>query len=250
MSIIAIRSLNLLGFILVITLNVLANALPINGMTTGELSALYPNRFVPAGFTFGIWGVIYLALLGFIIFQFFRKARPVTEAIGVWFFISCLANASWILAWHYQLTLIALALMLVLLFSLIKIYIHVKPFDLSANWAAKVPFQLYLGWISVATIANTTAVLVDSGWQGGPFSETTWAAVMVGVATIAGLFFATRFRDLLYNGVLLWAFYGIYARQAEGGILQTTLIIASVLLLIGVIYGLVSKNKHPDTVRG
>lgn len=231
-----LRYANLLGFILVIALNVLANALPINGMTTGELSSLYPNRFVPAGFTFGIWGLIYLSLLGFVIFQFFSSAQAITKAIGLWFVASCIANASWILVWHYQWPLLALGVMGLLLFSLVKVYLKAAPFEWPVHWPAKLPFQLYLGWISVATIANATAVLVDAGWQGGAIPELTWAALMVAVATAAGLFFAFRFKDIFYNGVILWAFYGIYARQAEGGVLEITLIAAAVLLVASIGY--------------
>lgn len=243
MPLTGLRYANLLGFIMVIALNALANALPINGMTTGELSALYPNRFVPAGFTFGIWGLIYLALLGFVVFQFFRSAIPITESIGIWFLVSCIANASWILVWHYQLPLIALGVMLLLLFSLVMVYIRTEPFEWSPNWAAKLPFQLYLGWISVATIANATAVLVNAGWNGAPFSESTWAALMVFIAGIAGIFFTIRFKDFLYSGVVLWALYGIYARQAQGGNLQTALIITAVALLISIGYALIRKIR-------
>jgi hypothetical protein len=244
MPIKTLRLLNLLGFLLVITLNVLANALPINGMTTGELSALYPNRFVPAGFTFGIWGVIYLALLGFTVFQFFQSAQKAVAGIGIWFFVSCLANASWILAWHYQSPLLSLGLMLLLLFSLTKTYLAVSPLKWSANWLAKVPFQLYLGWISVATIANTTAVLVSYGWAGGPLPEVAWASIMIAVAALAGLFFATRYKDILYNGVLLWAFYGIYARQASEGLLQTTLYIAGSALIVATLSALMRRAQR------
>ncbi|WP_425422398.1 tryptophan-rich sensory protein [Phaeodactylibacter xiamenensis] len=244
MSVNTLRLLNLLGFVLVIALNILANALPINGMTTGELSALYPNRFVPAGFTFGIWGVIYLALLGFTVFQFFQSAHGAIKSIGIWFFVSCLANASWILAWHYQKPLLSLGLMLLLLFTLIKIYLVVRPLTWSANWLAKVPFQLYLGWISVATIANATAVLVSYGWAGGPLSEVAWASIMVVVAAIAGLFFAIRYKDILYNGVLLWAFYGIYARQASEGLLQTTLYIAASALIVATLFALIRRTPQ------
>ena len=244
MTIPTLRYLNIFGFALVITLNILANALPINGMTTGELSRLYPNRFVPAGFTFSIWGVIYLTLLGFVVYQFFQSANTVVKRIGLWFFISCLANASWILTWHYQRPLFALGLMLLLLISLTKIYLSVEPFDWADQWAAKIPFQLYLGWISVATIANTTAVLVDYGWTGGPLAEVTWAAIMVVVATLAGLFFATRYKDIAYNGVLLWAFYGIYARQASEGPLQTTLYVAGSALFLAIVFALIQRVKR------
>ena len=119
----ALAILNLTGFILVILMNGLANGLPINGKTTGELSAQYPNLFVPAGFTFSIWGLIYLLLLLFVIRQI-REAygRPeqenVVQKIGVWFFISCLANAGWILAWHHELVFLSVPIMTVLFITL------------------------------------------------------------------------------------------------------------------------------------
>lgn len=232
MNIPTLRVLNVTGFLLVLTLNALANALPINGMTTGELSGLYPNRFVPAGFTFSIWGLIYLALLGFVIYQFLRPAQPVLQAIGYWFFISCLANGSWILAWHYQLPVVALGIMLLLLFSLLAIYRRLLPFRWAKHWPAILPFQLYLGWITVATIANTTAVLVHLGWTGDPLPETAWAAIMAGVAAGAGLFFGFKLKDIPYMLVILWALYGIFQRQADGGLLQTTLYIAMAAVLI------------------
>ncbi len=249
MNIRNLRVLNVVGFLLLITLNVLANALPINGMTTGELSALYPNRFVPAGFTFSIWGLIYLALLGFVVYQFFRAAQPVLQAIGSWFLISCLANASWILAWHYQLPVVALGIMLLLLFSLLAIYQRLLPFSWAKHWLAILPFQLYLGWITVATIANATAVLVHLGWMGGPLSETAWAAIMAITAAGAGLFFGFKLKDIPYMLVILWALYGIFQRQAAGGLLQTTLYISMGIVSASVLaVGL--RLAQPSSRRG
>ena len=123
MALRTLQLLNLLGFILVIVLNGLANALPINGYTTGELSDRYPNLFVPAGFTFSIWGVIYLLLLVFVIYQIrnwwskHRLDMSFVQKIGPWFAISCLANASWIIAWHYVQPLLALFIMCVTISS-------------------------------------------------------------------------------------------------------------------------------------
>lgn len=236
----SLRVLNIVGFTLVIVMNTLANALPLNGYTTGELSALYPNRFVPAGFTFSIWGIIYLSLLGFIVFQFWERGKAVAQAIGPWFFLSCLANASWILAWHYRLPLLSLGVMLLLLFTLIRLYLRTQTFSWPQHWLGRLPFQLYLAWITVATVANTTAVLVDAGWEGGPLTEITWAAIMSAVAVLAGLFFLFRFRDIPYALVILWAFFGIYSRQVQGNMpadpLGTTLLVGSGLVVIGILW--------------
>jgi hypothetical protein len=240
MKLTTVRYLNLIGFALVILMNTLANALPLNGYTTGELSALYPNRFVPAGFTFSIWGVIYLALLGFVVFQFTEKGKAIAQAIGIWFLLSCLANAAWILAWHYRFPVLSLVIMLFLLFTLVQVYRRIQPFDWGKHWLGRLPFQLYIAWVTVATVANTTAVLVEAGWSGGPLSETTWASVMAGVAAVAGLLFLRFFKDLPYALVILWALFGIYSRQVEGSALSqplgTVILVGGGLIVVTMIW--------------
>jgi len=242
-----IRYLNLIGFAVVIVMNTLANALPINGYTTGELSALYPNRFVPAGFTFSIWGVIYLALLGFVIFQFTEKGKALANAIGIWFLLSCLANAAWILAWHYRFPVLSLIIMLLLLFTLVQIYRRIQPFDWGKHWAGRLPFQLYIAWITVATVANTTAVLIDAGWSGGPLAEITWAAIMAGVAALAGWLFLRFYKDLPYALVILWALFGIYSRQVEGNTLsqplEAVILIGGGLIAITLLWTILKPSK-------
>ncbi len=215
-----LQILNILGLILVLTFNTLANALPINGYTTGELSALYPNLFVPAGFAFSIWGVIYLLLLGFVIYQFTRPAveGAIPERIGPWFFLSCLFNASWILAWHYLLPELSLLIMLALLGSLIAIYRRVYGAPAleakGARWWVQLPFSVYLGWITVATIANATTVLVHWGWNGWGVGQPAWAIMMIAIAILMGLWFAWRQADIFYALVIAWALGGIIARRS------------------------------------
>ena len=216
-----LQILNTLGFALVITLNTLANVLPINGFNTGELSDKYPNLFVPAGFTFSIWGIIYLLLLGFVIYQFTRPAveANVPQRIGPSFFLSCLFNASWILAWHYLMPGLSLLIMLALLGSLIMIYrrVHATPAleGKGARWWVALPFSVYLGWITVATIANATAVLVALGWNGGGIPESAWTVAMIAVAAGMGLWFTWRQGDLFYPLVVAWALIGIIARRSS-----------------------------------
>jgi hypothetical protein len=242
-----LRILNLIGFIYVITMNTLANALPLNGKTTGELSALYPNSFVPAGFTFSIWGVIYLFLLGFIIFQFTKQATEEVKKIGPWFFISCLANGTWIVAWHYEIIVLSLLIMILLLVSLLMIYLRLnialEKVSAAKRWLIQAPFSLYLGWITVATIANTTALLVDVGWTGGGIPEPTWAGIMVLIAGLIGSSVILRRKDVFYGLVLLWAFWGIWnGQQPLAGFLQTSLIIAGIAVVIDIVLVLIKRS--------
>ncbi len=216
--------LNFLGLILVIVVNALANILPINGMNTGQISGFYPNYFVPAGFTFGIWGIIYFLLIGFVITSFvivFGKSNDAmiatVQSISFPFQITCLLNAGWIIAWHYLQLGLSVVIMIALLVFLIKIFSRIKnQISLSSKmysfWLHQ-PFFVYLGWISVATIANITALLVGIGWQGGVVSPVTWSIIMIVIAFFLGVFFIIRYKTYAYSFVLAWAFFGIYSKQ-------------------------------------
>ncbi len=232
-----LRILNLIGLIIVLTMNGLANGLPLNGKTTGELSALYPNYFVPAGFTFSIWGVIYLFLIAFVIFQFTKQSTESVRKIGLLFLVSCLANGSWIAAWHYEYVGLSLAIMLLLFFSLLFIYLRLnialEKVSAAKKWLLHIPFSLYLGWITVATIANTTALLVDYGWNGWGIAEPTWAGIMILVAGAIGAFVVRSRQDVFFGLVLLWAFFGIWQRHQPMEVLQMVGLVVGVLLVLG-----------------
>ena len=211
-----------------IFVNYLANALPINNRSTGEISDNFPVRFTPAGYVFSIWSLIYLGLLLYAIYQALPQQRtnPRQRAIGWLFILSSLANSSWIFAWHYRLYPLSLLIMLVILGSLIAIYARLYPsFTVASTaerWTTHIPFRIYLGWITVATIANATIVLYDLGWQGAPLGADDWAAFMIFTGTLIGLFFALRLRDLAYTLVLVWAFIGIYIKQADAPVTAYT----------------------------
>jgi hypothetical protein len=251
---------NAFGFIGVLVTNYLANALPIAGKTTGELSDLYPNAFTPAGFTFSIWGIIYLSVLLLIIF-FFQKgwkqggaAHPYLHAIGWWFFISCLANIAWILAWHYQAVGLSLLIMLLILGSLVMVYVQLRkkapmPEDTWTLIAVFVPFSLYLGWICVATIANTTAFLVDIGWTGGSIAGTSWAVIMMGVAIILTIAFQLKFHDWPLLLVTCWALFGISSRYLPTWeAVSITGIGGIAILALLQIYTWTQKKPYPTSI--
>lgn len=214
--------LNVIGFILTIVVNGLANTIPLNGKTTGEISDSYPNLFAPAGITFAIWGVIYFALGLFVIYQlgFFSKGKKeyvdVVSSIGWSFFIASLANAGWIFAWHYEKIFISVVIMLILLISLIDIYEKVNNNSSDAiieKIAVQWPFSIYLSWISVATIANITTFLVNINWDGFGIAPATWTMIVILVATIITLKFVFYKKDAPYAFVTLWAFLGILIKH-------------------------------------
>lgn len=204
-----------------IIVNGLANALPINGHNTGEISDRFKVFFVPAGYVFSIWGLIYLGLIAYAIFQVLpsQQQNPRLRAISWWVSLGGLANIAWIFLWHYEQFLLTLIAMLVLLATLIITYLRLGIGRTAAPtveiWAVRLPFSVYLGWITVATIANVTAVLDYVKWNRFGIAPEVWMGVMlIAVLLISTLVVFTR-KDVAYIAVILWALAGISVKHAQ-----------------------------------
>lgn len=202
-----------------LVMNGLANSLPLNGMGTGEISGRFDSLFTPAGYVFSIWGLVYLGLIAFTVWQALpaQRANPRCRAIG-WIYVgSALANIAWLLLWHWLEFAGSVLAMLAILASLVIIWMRLQA---SRNlvsrvewWTTRLPFSLYLGWITVATVANTAILLIHWQWDGGPLSTAAWTVLMLVIAAALGLAFALRERDLVCTGVLVWALAGIAVKQ-------------------------------------
>ncbi len=210
---------NVVSVLLVIVVNGLANALPISGQKTGEISDRFPVFFVPAGYVFSIWGLIYLGLIAFAIYQALpaQRSNDRLRRVGYWFALSCLANSAWIFLWHYNLFPLSLVVMLSILACLAVIYLRLgigqSLVGTPEKWVVNAPFSVYLGWITVATVANVTDVLYDLKWGGWGIGPEAWAAIMIAAATLICLGVITMRRDVAYSLVLVWAFVGIAVKQ-------------------------------------
>ena len=165
--------ITVIAVVATIVVNTLANILPFNGQETGAISDRFAIYFVPAGYVFSIWGLIYLGLIAYAIFQALpaQRENPRLRSIGGLFALASVANIVWIFLWHYEVFPATLAVMLVLLGSLIAIYLRLgtgrTPVSRAETWMVRVPFSVYLGWITVATVANATQLLYFLGWNGG-----------------------------------------------------------------------------------
>jgi len=251
-----LKTFNVLSFILMVTINALANILPINGITTGGVSDSYPNLFAPAGVTFAIWGLIYLLLAGFVIYQLglFKGAdtKAIIKLISGYFIMSSLANTAWIFSWQYKIIPLSMILMLVILVCLIKINIKINSIELTSKEKlfVKLPFSVYFGWITVATIANATTMLVSLGWNGWGLSEQIWTIVILSIGLIIGMATTLKNKDIPYGIVIFWAYLGILIKHISlsgfagdyPGII-TTLIISLVVIFICLLY-ITKKGKN------
>lgn len=251
--------INWLFLTLVLTINALANILPINGMNTGEISGLYPNLFVPAGFTFSIWGIIYLLLLTYTIsFTYYllhpdknQKVVSYLNSINPFFLLSCLFNASWIIAWHYLQPFLSILIMVLLLITLLVLFVKSQPYLPSFSSYDRLflhaPFVVYLGWICVATIANITAGLVKWEWDGFGLSGVVWSGIMMGIAILLAAYITFRYRVYSFSLVVAWALWGIHEAQAEkAAILKWVPLTGIALLLIQLVYLLFSNKAKKD----
>lgn len=209
-------------FMLVITLyvNGIAASGALNGIDTGEISDKYPSLFTPAGYVFSIWSLIYLGLIGFSIYQLLPSvvAKHASLVKTRWLFlINLLLNGLWILVWQYEYLVFSLPIMWGLLATLILLYEQEQIGRKQVPWNYRLlvhtPFSLYLGWISVATIANVSVVLYSLGWSGWGISDVFWTILLMGIATLLGLLSIQLRRDYVFAGVIVWALIGIAAKQ-------------------------------------
>jgi benzodiazapine receptor len=241
------QTVNIIAVVVTIIFNILANALPLNGLNTGDISDRFLVYFVPAGYVFSIWGLIYLGWVAFAIFQALPSQRqnPRLVRLGYWFAVSCVANIGWLISWHYEYFLagpfILAALAILLIVAYLRLEIGRTPVSTAERWCVQIPFSIYLGWATVATIANVTSILYYVGWSGWGIAPEAWAAIMLGVATVVGvLVFLTR-RDFAFVLVLIWAFVGIAFKHSSvtlvmGAAWLMTAVLA-MMLLVGLVRG-------------
>jgi tryptophan-rich sensory protein len=202
-----------------IAVNAAANLLPLNGQTTGEISDRFPLLITPPGYVFSIWGLIYSGLIAYAIYQALpaqRDDEPLRR-IAWPFVLSCAANIAWLLLWHYNQYGLTLGAMIGLLLALITIDLrlgHARGGPLARWLLVRVPFSIYLGWISVATIVNATVALTNAGWDGAGIGAETWTAGLIGVGAALGLAKGLRHGDAAYPLVLAWAFSGVALKNA------------------------------------
>jgi hypothetical protein len=216
-----IKYTNMLLFAGMIVMNYIANALPLNNKTTGQLADSYPNLFVPAGITFAIWGIIYLLLAGFCTVQFLGSYQGLLSRIGWLFAWSCLLNGLWIVFWHYEKLPLTLLVMILLLGVLTLLNIRIQSLSLGLVKAA---FGIYLGWICIATIANVTALLVHYNWNGFGISEEIWAIIMIVLGACIASWVLFRLQNPFIGLSAIWAFTGIILKRQDD---FTTIVVAS-----------------------
>jgi benzodiazapine receptor len=234
-----LKWVNIVALALTVVVNGLAGSTTIlGGKSTAEISDANPTLITPAGYVFSIWGVIYILLGIFVIFQALptQKGKDSQEKIGWLFVASCLLNIAWLFLWQFEYLSLSVALMFLLLATLIAIYLRLNIgksiTSLREKLAVHVPFSVYLGWITIASIANVAVTLVSTGWDGFGISPEIWAALIITIAMLITLLVIATRKDVAYGLVIIWALLGIGVKQSENQTIVTTTEMSAVIIVI------------------
>lgn len=237
---------NIFTTLIALTVNVLANALPLNGKNTGTISDQFKVFFVPAGYVFAIWGVIYIGWIAFSIYQALPTQRDNArlQCIGWLYVLSGMLNAGWLFTWHYEWFPLSVVVMLALLVTLIAIYLRLDNGRVQVStvekWCVNIPFSIYLGWISVATIANITDLLYYWRWNGWGIAPELWAVIMLVIATALALAMTLMRGDVAFLLVLVWSFVGIAVKQSATPLVANAtwvmVVLVALMIPLNVIY--------------
>ncbi|MEC7985571.1 MAG: TspO/MBR family protein [Myxococcota bacterium] len=242
--------INIICFIMVLTVNYLANALPINGVTQKELSAEYSIHITPAGYVFAIWGLIYTGLITYIILQALGKWVEKNEirVLDLPFALSCGCNALWLVVWHYRYLTVSVLVMLGLLGTVAMAYMRLQKVGAREKgrslWIVQKTFGIYLGWVGLATILNISIWLDALGWSGAPLSGSVWGAILLVIAALIYLYWAFSNRDAAPLGVLAWASLGIGIKNQSDGLIWIVGLGVSIFCIVSLLTVVIRGRTH------
>jgi benzodiazapine receptor len=247
-----LKWMNIIAFALTVVVNGLAGSTTIlGGKLTSEISDANPTLITPAGYVFSIWGIIYVLLGIFVAFQGLpsQKTKGYQERIGWLFVLSSLINIAWLFLWQFEYLILSVVLMFLLLATLIAIYLRLNigksAVPLREKLAVHVPFSVYLGWITIASIANVSVTLVSVGWDGFGISQETWAILIIIIALLITLLVIATRKDVAYGLVVIWALLGIAVKQSGNQNIVTTTEISSAVIAIALVLSiLISRLRR------
>ncbi|MDO5441916.1 MAG: TspO/MBR family protein [Bacillota bacterium] len=246
-----LRMMNVFACIAMIAVNVLAERLPINDVTSGQVSDSYDSLFTPAGITFAIWFVIYIGLAYFAVWQAIGgRADYAVEKIGINFAVSCALNMAWLILWHYDMIYLATAV----IFALWLFLIDIKKSTSGENWAVRSVFSMYYAWITVATVASLFIVAGNlfENFAYGNFAQILACIALVAIG-IAAYIRLVRSNDYAYALTIAWSVAGILIRQfsltGTGlGRDYMAIIISAFISVSIVLAGMILKNRKKEMI--
>ncbi|KAF6631766.1 tryptophan-rich sensory protein [Paenibacillus sp. EKM208P] len=241
---------NIIAFIAVILVNILASTLPIGGRSTAAVSNMYPTLITPAGYAFSIWSVIYILFACFVVYQATPtgQAKTSVQSIGIFFILSCLFNIIWIFLWQYVYVELCVIVIILYLLSLGVVYVRTRTPQPTRGemWFVKLPFSLNLGWVSVATIINIAVALKKNEWSGWGLSDTTWAIIILLIGTVLAIMVSFPYRDSIYPLVFVWAYVAIAVEHPNNENVRLAALILAAIILVYALCLFFARNRDRD----
>ena len=235
----------LVATVATLAVNYAAVLFRIGGLSTGQVADLYKIKFYPAGYAFSIWGVIYLFLAIYTVWQMLPAQRDneKLDRVGMYYIYTSIGNITWIFLWQYQYPVLSIIPIVFMLITLLAAYRDINT-DTKPNekWLLGVPFSLYVGWISVATIACISAGLYSLGWNGFGIADDVWAMIMMVVAFVIVGFTVWKFHDWVWALVYIWAIVAIAARFADIPIIYITAYVCAGLMAVDALLALLTPK--------
>jgi len=237
-----------LSLIAAIIVNILSFTLPLNGQTTGEISDRYPSYFTPAGYVFAIWGIIYLGLLAYAIYQALPSQRenPRLRRTGYLFAVSCLVNILWLICWHYEIFILVLPALVTLALLLAAIYLRLNVGLVAVSPAERlfvhIPFSIYLAWSIIAAISNTSWLLYLWNWGRWGMTAEAWAVIWLAIGVVLASLAVINHRDVAFGLVWIWAYSGIATKFADVPVVSIAAWLACAVLALVIVLRLAIKG--------
>ena len=231
--------ITVIATIVTIVLNVFSST--IFGKSVGEISRKHPVPITPANYAFSIWGLIYLGLIAFAIYQALpaQRSNPRLRRIGYWYVLSCIGNIAWEVVWLNEQINLSILMIGILLVALLVLYIraHINREHVSTaeSWCVNAPFGIYLGWVTVASIVNMAVVLANVGWNGFGISPTIWTVLLLLIGTAIAVYVGLSNVDMAYLAVIIWAFTAIFFKNSGTPAIAITAAVMSVIALITIV---------------
>ncbi|HCF25641.1 MAG TPA: hypothetical protein DEV81_00085 [Cyanobacteria bacterium UBA11049] len=233
-----------------LTVNILSNFFPAQGLNIGEIAntILQGVQITPANYAFAIWGLIYLGLIAYGIYQLrpTQHSNPTIRRVDILLIVACIAQMAWVYLFTLRLFWLSVVAMLAILLPLIAAYLQLgigkQRVSRQQRWLVQVPFSIYLGWISVATIVNIASALYISSWDGWGISAAGWTVIMLIVGGVIGAFVATQRADIAFTLVFVWAYVAIAIRNLNNPAIWITAVVAAIILAVMLVFSRM-RNK-------
>ncbi len=248
------QAANVITFVVTVAFNSLSQipSLEFGVGTNAEIANRYPDLlYFPANSAFSIWGIIYTFLFAFTVYQALpaQRENPHLRQIGWLFVVSGIANIAWITSFQFEQFALSMVMMLILLGTLLALYLRLgigrTAVSLRDKWLIHIPFSIYLGWITAATVANAAYVLRDANWDGFGIAPEVWTVIMLAITGVLGVAMLIRHRDIAYALVIAWATFWIAVRHGDIQVVAGAALAVAILMIVGLVVSVITSRPSP-----